>query len=204
MAEQKVMQNISLVDIFYPVGSYYETSDENFDPNVRWGGTWYLEVAGQVHVSGGSNYIIDSNYTDLDNGDGTVGASQGGRKDAIIPYHHHTASGGKVTDKAAFNTNNSGAVTNGITGGSHDHQMYGWWSTGSGSDGAAYITTSNRARERKVTGDRTHTHNLPNHVHSIPAHGHGFTQPTISYEGESVTDKNMQPYIVVNRWHRVA
>lgn len=40
MAEQKIMQNIMLLDIFYPPGSYYETSDPDFDPNVSWGGTW--------------------------------------------------------------------------------------------------------------------------------------------------------------------
>lgn len=28
------------IDLFYPVGSYYETSDASFDPNVSWGGTW--------------------------------------------------------------------------------------------------------------------------------------------------------------------
>ena len=27
----------------YPVGSYFETSDSTFDPNVVWGGTWTSE-----------------------------------------------------------------------------------------------------------------------------------------------------------------
>ena len=26
-----------LLNLFYPVGSYYETSDTNFDPNTKWG-----------------------------------------------------------------------------------------------------------------------------------------------------------------------
>ena len=30
----------NLIDVFYPVGSYYETSDASFDPNITWGGTW--------------------------------------------------------------------------------------------------------------------------------------------------------------------
>ena len=30
----------SLIDFFYPVGSYYETSDATFNPNISWGGTW--------------------------------------------------------------------------------------------------------------------------------------------------------------------
>lgn len=29
-----------LIDTLYPVGSCYETTDENFDPNNSWGGTW--------------------------------------------------------------------------------------------------------------------------------------------------------------------
>ena len=29
---------------FYPVGSYYETSDANFNPNTAWGGTWNKET----------------------------------------------------------------------------------------------------------------------------------------------------------------
>lgn len=28
----------------YPVGSYYETSDSNFNPNTEWGGTWVKET----------------------------------------------------------------------------------------------------------------------------------------------------------------
>lgn len=31
-----------LIDMFYPVGSYYETSDAEFDPNKSWGGKWEL------------------------------------------------------------------------------------------------------------------------------------------------------------------
>lgn len=37
------------LDTFYPVGSYYETSDTSFDPNVSFGGTWSLVTAGRWH-----------------------------------------------------------------------------------------------------------------------------------------------------------
>lgn len=50
----------SMVDTFYPVGSYYETSDTSFDPNVSWGGTWSLESAGKVHISAGTGYVAGS------------------------------------------------------------------------------------------------------------------------------------------------
>ena len=29
---------------FYPIGSYYETTDNNFNPNTAWGGTWTSEL----------------------------------------------------------------------------------------------------------------------------------------------------------------
>lgn len=38
----------SLLDIFYPVGSYYETSNKNFNPNTSWGGTWEQDTIGLV------------------------------------------------------------------------------------------------------------------------------------------------------------
>ena len=58
-----------MLDTFYPIGSYYETSDTNFDPNIAWGGTWLEDTAGRVLVAmdsgtfstvgatGGSEYI---------------------------------------------------------------------------------------------------------------------------------------------------
>lgn len=52
-AVYNALQNNSdtIFDLVYPVGSYYETSDTSFDPNVTWGGTWELEVDGTVLVS---------------------------------------------------------------------------------------------------------------------------------------------------------
>lgn len=50
----------SLIDIFYPVGSYYETSDNNFDPNTEWTGTWVEDSKGYVTVA------KDSTQTEFD------------------------------------------------------------------------------------------------------------------------------------------
>lgn len=35
----KYGSEMTLLDMFYPVGSYYETSDGSFNPNTSWGGT---------------------------------------------------------------------------------------------------------------------------------------------------------------------
>lgn len=45
----------SLIDVLYPVGCYFETSDTTFDPNVSWGGTWVEDSAGKVTVSQDTN-----------------------------------------------------------------------------------------------------------------------------------------------------
>ena len=40
-----------LINILRPIGSYYDTSDANFDPNTAWCGTRTLENDGTVLVS---------------------------------------------------------------------------------------------------------------------------------------------------------
>lgn len=44
------------LDMCYPVGSYYETSDSTFDPNTAWGGTWADETR-QLLFSSGSKTV---------------------------------------------------------------------------------------------------------------------------------------------------
>ena len=44
-------QTERMLNLFYPVGSYYETSDTSFNPNTAWGGTWVEDTAGKVLVS---------------------------------------------------------------------------------------------------------------------------------------------------------
>lgn len=120
-----------LFNMFYPVGSYYETSDATFDPNVQWRGTWVLETAGQVHVSAGTGYA--------------VGATGGEATHTLtvneMPSHNH---GYYYTSDTAT-------------------KQYPW-RTGGGSEMGYDIVSRG--------GDQPHN--------------------------------NMQPYIVVNRWHRTA
>jgi hypothetical protein len=64
--------NRTSLDYYYPVGSYYETSDTTFDPNSAWGGTWE-EVDGTFvngvdvgvnltsYTSSSSPYVFPSN-----------------------------------------------------------------------------------------------------------------------------------------------
>lgn len=158
-----------ILDIFYPIGSYYETSDTTFDPERAWGGTWVLEDEGQVHVSAGigaqATYQVNGALTDsTDGGEAThtLTGAESGQKAVTI-----SSSGGhKHTVKAHYNADK-------VASGSARAQ----WSAGgsSNSTGMAEIASD--------TG--THTH-------------------SISAENATTAHNNMQPYIVVNRWHRTA
>ena len=160
---------------YYPVGSYYETSDTTFNPNTSWGGTWHLEVGGQVHVSSGTNYAVDTTKTDVINQDDTVGANQGGDESVTldttqIPAHTHGSKTLTGTFRAyqykSWNSNTTGIVSQAANGNNNTPP-----SSGTNNGGATFTITA------------THEH---------------------SSVGGGQAHSNMQPYIVVNRWHRTA
>lgn len=135
----------SLLDMFYPVGSYYETSNTSFDPNVSWGGTWVEDSAGYATVA----------YASGDTDFGTVGGT-GGEKTHVLslaemPKHRH------YTSNANAGTQTQDAATTNAS--SHGDQNY--WRFGS---------SSGRS----------------------------------DYQGSSAAHNNLQPYVVVKRWHRTA
>ena len=43
------INNTDIFDLFYPIGSIYETSNSEFNPNNAWGGTWE-RIKGKVIV----------------------------------------------------------------------------------------------------------------------------------------------------------
>lgn len=115
------------IDLYYPVGSYYETSDITFNPNVTWGGTWILETEGQVHVSAGTNYVVAGALTNTsDDGEATHTLTI-----AEMPSHTHIQN-------------------------QHRHSMGNLWSDGSGSD-SKYAMDSKRKNVERFTGYTTPT-----------------------------------------------
>ena len=121
--------------MFYPVGSYYETSDTSFNPNTAWGGTWVEDSAGRVTVAKNSGTFA------------TVGAT-----------------GGEASHTLTVNEMPS-----------HNHDSNGWAAVSDGS--GSYITLGG-------AGASTDYH----------------TRST----GGGAAHNNLQPYIVVKRWHRTA
>lgn len=122
-----------LIDIFYPVGSYYETSDTSFNPNTAWGGTWSLESEGQVHISAGSNYAAGSSYGSNSKNhtpEGSVGGTTLTAAQSGVPAHSHGNTIKATTPKfvhsitqPAFNTPKlTHSITQpAFTGPSHHH-----------------------------------------------------------------------------------
>ena len=120
----------SIFDIFYPVGSYYETSDTSFDPNVAWGGTWVLETEGQVHVSGSANGTYQVSGALTDTTDGGEATHTLGTDEMPSHYHAQRAGGYTYTD-----SNGQGASTAGgqpTWGGSYTGKTVWTFNTGGG------------------------------------------------------------------------
>ena len=145
-----------LVDLFYPVGSYYETDDTTFNPNLMWVGTWVLESGGLVHVSSGTNYSVSANAQDGGTETVTLDTNQ-------IPSHNH---GPRIP------LNESG----------YGVQIGPW---------GVYIRNFSGTPQLVDTGNNV-LRNL--NARSIIE----------SNIGGGQAHNNMQPYKVVNRWHRTA
>lgn len=199
-----------ILDMFYPVGSYYETSDTNFDPNTSWGGVWVLETAGIVHVSAGAGWVVNGAPTNT---------KDGGNKDAIVPYHTHSYTKPPAsTDGFALKVTHLPAHTHGketLTGTASIHSDVGVLGANASLSGifekGASVSTSYRPNwtsgaSYKLKVDASHTHNS---VGDGTAHSHPLTNTSASVgypsgtSSGNTTGANMPPYIKVNRWHRM-
>ena len=49
--------NTTLFNLVYPIGSIYETSDDNFNPNSSFGGTW-IKIEGKFLLASSTDYTI--------------------------------------------------------------------------------------------------------------------------------------------------
>lgn len=186
---RNLRENIAALalDIFYPVGSYYETSKSTseFNPGTAWGGTWELESSGLVHVSAGTGYSL---------------GDTGGNKDAIVPYHRHsvpalsgTATSTGHTHSVSASLPQKVAMSNGSWTTEVCDKIAGTafrfaWVTSN--DTFTYSNSVNAS----LSGNGAHTHPV-----TTVANNTGYAGSSGNAE-----NANMQPYIVVNRWHRTA
>lgn len=117
-----------LIDLFWPIGSYYETSDSSFNPNESWGGTWTQDTQGLSTV--GANIYEDVEFTKHNLIDVTLGGKVGEVQHALtineMPEHNHDIHSpfykfselqygfhgdvfkGDMVQNSSYNTNNRG------------------------------------------------------------------------------------------------
>ena len=147
----------SILDIFYPVGSYYETSDANFNPNTAWGGTWVQLTAGKFLMAAGTGYTLGS-----EGGEATVTLNTD-----QIPAHTH----GSKTLTGNFNIRRWGSTgqgslvtyTGGIISSSNYDASTNPVAAGSSSDQYQKITIDATHEHDSVGGGAAHN-NLPPYV----------------------------------------
>ena len=83
--ETKKATMTALLNLFYPVGSYYETSDAEFNPNTSWGGTWKLDNDGTVLVS----KSLEAGSVFATNLSTVVGEEKHKLTTDEMPHHYH-------------------------------------------------------------------------------------------------------------------
>lgn len=181
------VQGKQLLDFFYPVGTIYETTSSSLDTVDKmadyFGGTW--EVFGQGRVIIGAGTYTEDNETVTYSVNGT-----GGSKNAVSIFHSHTLS---INDKALtikLLGSNEGNLSDDYCNAIH-------WSSGNrGMNGLGGPNDDNAKNKKKSYYS---TDAFGKQLVSVDNHNH---TGTVSTDGVSGTDKNLQPYITVYRYRR--
>ena len=204
-----------------PIGKLYFSTDNTNPAEILGFGTWELWGSGRVPV------CVNESDTNFDIVEKTGGESSITLSTSQIPSHTHTFSGSQVNSDynnvghyhiipSLSGSATGGAITNGITGGSHSHGV-GYSSdaaSGSGRPRLAGTDKTNTAYDVIVSS--THTHNLPSHTHSVTTnasntgwqtanHVHAVTAAgTNTNTGGGESHSNLQPYITCYIFKRTA
>lgn len=181
--------------IAHPVGSYYETSDANFNPNTAWGGTWVLDTPGRVMVSQGRKK--DANNQEVSGShnfaDGEIGGNEVHmlvRPELPIHYHPHrhphahSCLGGNYVVTKTSSQNTAGYIPT---------------TSSAQTDIAVSLVTETGLVVEKVDPNYSH-HGMIDADTSDSA-----TEDMLMHVGSAIGENghnNLQPYKVCYRWHR--
>lgn len=136
-----------LLNMFYPVGSIYETMDSSFDPNKKWGGTWE-RIKGRVLIG------VDENDDDFKTANKIGGEKAHKLSVSEMPSHRHSAS--EKSLKGGVNNISGQDKTWGLT----SSGIFSNWGDTNG-----LYSTSRETTAKYKDGfylDATHTHTIGN------------------------------------------
>ena len=136
----------TILNIFYPVGTIYQTSNEGFDPNVSWGGTW-IKVENRFLLGSSADKVVgttggEENVTLTTNqlpshthaggtteytGSFTLGATLSGGGEGVFNFGGRSGQVGthptiiSGTNKMNFQASNGVSGESGATGNGESH-----------------------------------------------------------------------------------
>ena len=197
ITERSVKQ---LIDIIYPVGSYYETTNTNFNPNTAWSGTTWTRITdGRTLIAGGgsSGYTVGNNYGEKTH---KITTSE-------MPVHKHTATtaanGAHTHERGTMNI--TGSIVNALSDNDllTEADVASW--SGALSLGDRRTKTKGGQVGESQIGYDTISFNAKNgwsgETTEAPAHTHTVT---VSNTGSGTAMSLVQPSVAVARWLRTA
>ena len=177
-----IINNKSLLDLIYPIGSIYICANKDMNPGTLFGGSW--------ERVGGSHYLMayDPNNTWFDQPNNTTGSNgnSGGwdTDSTVAPLPKHSHSIPQLSGTAAEN-------------GNHRHN-YGFSSPKRASDGNKWWTAGNSSSNG---GNATVTTYSGNHTHTVTTNA-STTGETGTSDGH--THFHVSPFYVVCVWRRIS
>ena len=164
----------------HPVGSIYETTDKNFNPNTEWGGVWEFMNDGRFLLSTSSQRAVNSIGGEEEH---TLIEKEIPRHDhKHSHFHNHTRGTMNITGTFFGENDGGGYPYSGAFEPSVDNNNRGI----DGGDGDNKMTKFDASKSWEGSTSNDDTVNSDSYVGGGQAHN------------------NMPPYLVVCRWHRIA
>lgn len=177
---------LSIIDKIYPVGSFFDTTNTSFDPNVSWGGTWEKITDGSVLMSEGhyENGVLVAPGNGCGNSNPKIPLS-------AIPSHTHTYQKSNATSGSHTLTVNEIP--------SHAHTIKLAYRCGIQENANVGIPIDANRTDQNTTIKDVAIGGGQGHTHPI-----SFTSTNTGTSGSSNNFSVVQKSLVVCRWHRTA
>lgn len=211
------INSVDLIDIFYPVGTIYQTENANFDPQTVWGGTWariedkFLVASGEVYTSTGGSASASVTLTTDNLPSHNHGFTPSGSVESTFTGSEVTSGAGSAHSHTRGSMNITGTMTgrNIVRDGSWSGALYNTGSSyycdggaGSKSGGVGLNASDNWSGSTSSESSHTHSVTAAGSVSSSFTGTSGNTDSAGS--GVAFSVPTIPPYQAVYVWKRTA